>query len=88
MPEINADFVAKKLLGSKKNLDIYYRYPFYGARWGEWRDSDQQPMLGANILLKDTNMGTSTDNDGRFVLEDVAPKLRLGVRYNVEFGKS
>ena len=45
-------------------------------------------MLGANILVKDTNMGTSTDNDGRFVLEDVAPQLRLGVRYNVEFGKS
>ena len=38
---------------------------------------DRSPMLGANILVKDTNMGTSTDNDGRYVLENVSPQATL-----------
>ena len=38
---------------------------------------DRSPMLGANIVVMGTNMGTSTDNDGRYVLEDVPPQATL-----------
>ena len=32
---------------------------------------DNQPIIGATVLVKGTNQGTSTDLDGNFVLKDV-----------------
>ena len=32
------------------------------------------PMLAANIVVKNTDRGTSTDMDGRYVLENVSPQ--------------
>lgn len=29
-------------------------------------DEDEEPLVGANILIKDTNRGTSTERDGSF----------------------
>lgn len=33
--------------------------------------SDNQPLVGVNILIKGTNTGTTTDSDGHFVLDGV-----------------
>ncbi len=40
-------------------------------------DSNQEPVIGANVLVKGTTVGTITDIDGRFTLE---------VSDNAEFG--
>ena len=32
-------------------------------------DSSQEPIIGANVLVKGTSIGTITDIDGRFTLE-------------------
>src|SRR5690625_2536325 len=34
-------------------------------------DSEGEPLIGVNILVKGTNKGTTTDIDGMFLLEDV-----------------
>lgn len=39
------------------------------------------PLLGVNIVVKNTEMGTTTDNDGRYVLEKVSPKDTLVFLY-------
>ncbi|MFQ5825201.1 MAG: carboxypeptidase-like regulatory domain-containing protein, partial [bacterium] len=38
---------------------------------------DRAPMLAVNIVVKNTERGTSTDNDGRYVLENVTPQDTL-----------
>ncbi|MFQ5708973.1 MAG: SusC/RagA family TonB-linked outer membrane protein [bacterium] len=38
---------------------------------------DRAPLLGANIVVKNTDKGTSTDNDGQYVLESVSPQDTL-----------
>ncbi|MFQ6114078.1 MAG: SusC/RagA family TonB-linked outer membrane protein, partial [bacterium] len=38
---------------------------------------DRAPMLGLNIVVKNTERGTSTDMDGRYVLENVSPQDTL-----------
>src|SRR3712207_3670705 len=40
-------------------------------------DSKERPLPGANVLIKGTRRGTSTDIDGRFVLNNVAPNAVL-----------
>lgn len=42
---------------------------------------DRSPMLGANIVVKNTERGTSTDMDGRYVLEDVSAQDTLVFLY-------
>ncbi len=34
---------------------------------------DRAPLLGVNIVVKNTTRGTTTDQNGKFVLENVAP---------------
>lgn len=34
-------------------------------------DQDGEPLIGVNIQVKDSDKGTSTDFDGRFILEDI-----------------
>ena len=36
---------------------------------GSVTDSSGEPIIGANILIKDTSIGTVTDFDGNFVIE-------------------
>lgn len=33
-----------------------------------------EPLIGATVLLENTNLGTSTDLDGRFIIQDIPPK--------------
>lgn len=40
-----------------------------------------EPIIGANILVKGTTNGTSTDFDGNFVLEDVPANATLVISY-------
>lgn len=42
---------------------------------------DRGPLLGLNIVVKNTERGTSTDNDGRYVLENVSPQDTLVFLY-------
>src|SRR5690606_12852364 len=39
---------------------------------GTVRNSEGEPLIGVNVLVKGSGIGTSTDVDGRFSLEDVA----------------
>src|SRR5690606_16199288 len=39
---------------------------------GTVRNSEGEPLIGVNVLVKGSGVGTSTDVDGRFSLEDVA----------------
>src|SRR5690606_34780465 len=34
-------------------------------------DQSGEPLIGVNVMVEDTNQGTATDIDGRFLLEDV-----------------
>lgn len=42
---------------------------------------DKSPLLGANIVVKNTTRGTTTDQDGRFVLEGLTATDVLVVTY-------
>lgn len=44
-------------------------------------DSDGNPLIGVNILVKDSNKGTTTDFDGRFLLNDVSDQAILVFSY-------
>ena len=52
------------------------------SRWvtGNVKDKDGEPIIGANILIKGTSLGTVTDPDGCFVLY-LPPKATLQVSY-------
>ncbi|MDZ7359680.1 MAG: TonB-dependent receptor [candidate division KSB1 bacterium] len=61
---------------------------FMGQAMGQTRISgrvisgeDKSPLLGANVLVKNTTRGTTTDQDGRFVLDGVTPTDVLVVTY-------
>jgi iron complex outermembrane receptor protein len=40
---------------------------------GRVTDKDNKPLVGVNILVKGTQKGTTTNNDGEFILFDVSP---------------
>ncbi|RMG61662.1 MAG: TonB-dependent receptor [Calditrichaeota bacterium] len=42
---------------------------------------DRSPLVGVNILVKGTQKGTTTDEDGVFILEDVSPQDVLVFMY-------
>lgn len=44
-------------------------------------DQNGEPLIGVNIQVKGTSKGTSTDFDGRFVLEDVDEEATLVISY-------
>ncbi len=48
---------------------------------GTVMDSDGSPLIGVNIQVKGTTIGTSTDFDGKFILEDVDPDAVLIFSY-------
>jgi len=48
---------------------------------GTVTDAENEPLIGVNIQVKNTNKGTATDFDGRFTLEEVAEDAILTVSY-------
>lgn len=48
---------------------------------GKVTDSDGEPLIGVNIQVKDTDIGTSTDFDGEFVLEEIDENAVLVFSY-------
>lgn len=40
---------------------------------GKVTDQDNKPLVGVNILVKGTQKGTTTNNDGEYTLPDVSP---------------
>lgn len=48
---------------------------------GTVTDQNGEPLIGVNIQVKGTSKGTSTDFDGRFVLEDVDEEATLVISY-------
>jgi len=42
-----------------------------GALRGQVVDENGEPLPGANVVLKSTQKGTATDNDGQFLLRDL-----------------
>src|SRR5690606_23776600 len=48
---------------------------------GTVTDQDGEPLIGVNIQVKGTNQGTSTDLEGRFILEDIDENAVLVVSY-------
>ncbi len=48
---------------------------------GNVTDENGEPLIGVNIQVKGTNLGTATDFDGHFSLEEVAEEAVLVVSY-------
>ena len=48
---------------------------------GTVTDADGAPLVGATVYIKDTNVGTTTNTDGLFVI-DVLPKHQITDSYN------
>src|SRR5690606_34247477 len=44
-------------------------------------DSDGNPLIGVNILVQGTNIGTTTDLDGQFILNDLDEQAVLVISY-------
>ena len=44
---------------------------------GVVKDASGQPIAGANVIVKDTDLGSATDEDGNFTIEDVSPGSEL-----------
>src|SRR5690606_20674788 len=44
-------------------------------------DQEGVPLIGVNIQVKGTNMGTSTDFEGHFTLEDINENAILVISY-------
>ena len=42
---------------------------------------DRSPLIGANVVVKDMELGSSTDFDGLYVIIDVPPGATLVVSY-------
>ena len=48
---------------------------------GQVISGDGDPLIGVNITVQGTDMGTTTDMDGRYVLKDVSPQGTLVFSY-------
>ena len=33
-----------------------------------------KPIAGANVIVEDTDLGSATDEEGNFTIEDVSPR--------------
>ena len=45
------------------------------------KDTEGVPLAGANILIANSSVGTSTDFDGNFQLNNVSPNAKLDISY-------
>lgn len=64
-----------------RNLSVRAIDPFALNIQGIVKDTDGEPLIGVNILVKGTNKGTTTDLDGRFSLSDVDEQAVLIFSY-------
>ena len=48
---------------------------------GSVKDTEGVPLAGANILIANSSVGTSTDFDGNFQLNNVSPNAKLDISY-------
>jgi TonB-linked SusC/RagA family outer membrane protein len=48
---------------------------------GVIRDDTDEPLVGANVLIKGTTTGTMTDIDGKFSLSNIQPNSMLVISY-------
>lgn len=69
---IEDKLIIVKVADEKKNTDN----SFHDVR-GRVINDQGEPIVGASILLKETNKGTATDQNGEFVLTDVPPNCTL-----------
>src|SRR5690554_4559224 len=67
-------------LHTHSTLDVYQKRLVINIT-GTVKNQAGEPLIGVNILVKGTNKGTSTEFDGRFVLEDVEEHDVLIVSY-------
>lgn len=75
--------VAEKPIARLKTInarDIYSRKLVLNVQ-GRIMDANGEPLIGVNILVEETNNGTTTDIDGRFSLNDVDEQAVLVVSY-------
>src|SRR5690606_14824718 len=68
------------LLSSISPIELYNRRLVLNVN-GRVVDSNGEPLIGVNILVKGTNKGTTTDFDGQFSLEDIDDQAVLMVSY-------
>ena len=43
----------------------------------------KEPIVGANVMLLNTSIGTSTDNEGNYYLINLSPKKRKNIPSNI-----
>lgn len=67
-------------LASLSIKDIYSKRIVFSVS-GIVTDQDGEPLIGVNIQVKGSDKGTSTDFDGRFVLEDISENAVIVVSY-------
>lgn len=48
---------------------------------GKVVDENNEPVIGASVMIKGTNKGTKTDLDGQFEVKGLRPNDRLEVSY-------
>ncbi|HLT93548.1 MAG TPA: TonB-dependent receptor, partial [Membranihabitans sp.] len=68
------------LLSSISPMELYNRRLVLNVN-GRVVDSNGEPLIGVNILVKGTNKGTTTDFDGQFILEDIDDQAVLMLSY-------
>src|SRR5690625_2390042 len=67
-------------LASLSIKDIYSKRIVFSVS-GTVTDQDGEPLIGVNIQVKDSDKGTATDFDGKFVLEDISENAVLVMSY-------
>src|SRR5690606_17876010 len=67
-------------LESRKR-DIQELHPSALNVTGRVIDSDGNPLIGVNILVQGTNIGTTTDLEGQFILNDLDEQAVLVISY-------
>jgi hypothetical protein len=74
----NAEIAVKEELPGKLRVTIRYEIDFKRVS-GRVAMENGEGSPGVNILIDSTNRGTITDANGKFVLEEVAPEVVLGI---------
>ncbi|MCB0685980.1 MAG: TonB-dependent receptor [Saprospiraceae bacterium] len=68
---------SSELMAEKTHLNDYFFVDISGVV----TDENGEPLIGVNILVKGTSNGTTSDYEGKFMLEGVAPDAILEFSY-------
>ena len=61
---------------------IYSTLLFCGSINGFIVDHEENPLMGANIMIMNTDLGNTTNEDGFFNIDDLTPgKYNLSINY-------